>query len=1196
LDDLRAAIDIHRTAQASGRKVPDLINQVAFDEDGSPVPPPSDRVADLAMTLTKKPTQVATAFKQFAGDARQDVEGQNAMFGKPDPEDSFQRAFNPDAGSSKPASMVDSNVPAKGKRGPMPPPPPPSGFDSSEYRPLDSEPMQGPVGELRTQTIEPAVREAVRTVAASAKMIRDTFAPGGQLKGTGEISATDKIKLTIRTAEAKRAFEGAQIDKMFKPIRDFFQKFNREERMENLSMIDAGRAKEMSERLGLPEFETVVNVLKQTREQVFRKAMDIKGVPAQLMRPEYWLAHLYVAEDGTPLSDLVGRRPLEGPKSFFKKRSFPTMADFQQFAQETYGIKVKPMFDNPVDFENAKISEMERFMAGHTILQEAHGANLPRFVHALSGEVPDGYSIPQDRSFSTVYAPPYYTVSEAYDQLMFDRLNDVMDSMGIKHTRKVNIGGDGRWGFAEMGGANRITTKVGGELRVMTHEIGHILDDQYGLAKKWVNDPWVKNELRALADLRYEGSEPSKAFKGYVREGSEKIANLVDAYVHNREQATEVAPVAVRYLESLIDENPELEALRKVKPSQVLGANSYKVSTDTVNILGQWAFPNEVTRILDNHLSSGLRSNPAFRSYQFLGNMLNQAQLGWSAFHALFTANDAGVSKASLGIQQILDGEYRKGVKSLATGNIITAPIEYFMKGNAYLKNMPEFGAKFDEDTNTLIRGGGRVKMDEFYHNSAVQSFWDAWHAGNKLGAVGRWGLPAFVEASTKPIMEDWVPRMKLGAYLDLAQYEMSKLPEDASEYEKRAVAARAWDSIDNRLGQVVYDNFFWNRTLKDVMLASVRSLGWNVGTFREFGGGAIDLTKGIKRAVTGEGRARDIVTPRLAYTIALPIVMGIQGAVLQYLLTGNGPEEMKDYYFPKTGKLNPDGTPERISTPSYIKDFYHYGGGFKRGVGSGLSQAGQTLQNKVHPLISSIAEMLENKDFYGVEIRNPDDPAVQQLKEIFEYVGKQFIPLSARNAQKRLEMTEKHGPEALFSKESLESLFGILPAPKSLDRTDAEEMAAEYVSDQLPRGARANSEFERTRLRNEIAQELRLKDPEAFTQLKTALDSGDLSHRDMHLIRSKVRWSWLQSMVQRINLRKALRVYDAATPEEKEQLKPVLLKKRGELFSIPEDERNEYIKRLKEVAGDDNNSPMSGPPAPPSNISSPMSSTPGNQ
>ena len=88
----------------------------------------------------------------------------------------------------------------------------------------------------------------------------------------------------------------------------------------------------------------------------------------------------------------------------------------------------------------------------------------------------------------------------------------------------------------------------------------------------------------------------------------------------------------------------------------------------------------------------------------------------------------------------------------------------------------------------------------------------------------------------------------------------------------------KAWDSVDNRMGQLVYDNLFWNKTLKDLAFISTRSVGWNLGSVREIGGGGVDAVKAV--ADMARGRKPELTT-RMAYTIAMPIITALYGAIL---------------------------------------------------------------------------------------------------------------------------------------------------------------------------------------------------------------------------------------------------------------------------------------------------------------------------
>ena len=93
--------------------------------------------------------------------------------------------------------------------------------------------------------------------------------------------------------------------------------------------------------------------------------------------------------------------------------------------------------------------------------------------------------------------------------------------------------------------------------------------------------------------------------------------------------------------------------------------------------------------------------------------------------------------------------------------------------------------------------------------------------------------------------MEVMVPRMKVGIFMDMANHELGRMTDEQKsdrDYVRKKLG-NVWNSVDNRMGQMVYDNLFWNRTLKDLALASVRSVGWNLGTLRELGGGVSDAT-----------------------------------------------------------------------------------------------------------------------------------------------------------------------------------------------------------------------------------------------------------------------------------------------------------------------------------------------------------------
>jgi hypothetical protein len=346
-----------------------------------------------------------------------------------------------------------------------------------------------------------------------------------------------------------------------------------------------------------------------------------------------------------------------------------------------------------------------------------------------------------------------------------------------------------------------------------------------------------------------------------------------------------------------------------------------------------------------------------------------------------------------------------------------------------------------------------------------------------------------------------------------------------------------------NRMGQLIYDNLFWNKITKDLGMISVRSLGWNLGTFRELGGGAFDIVKQPIKAVKGE---RPELTYRASYTIALPLVIGILGAITQYLFTGKGPDEIKDYFFPKTGKLDKNGDPERMSLPSYMKDLYHY-----------YTKPGQTLINKLNPAIHLVAEMLQNKDFYGVKIRNEDDPMITQAKDLLAHGVKGFEPFASRNIRREMELTKEPGIREVTP------FFGVTPAPGGINKTKAEELADEIAIGRMPRGARTKESFEKSKVRSELLRGLRVSgDREA---VKEALRTGKITESDASSIATASKQKPFDVRIKPLSVPELMRIWDIANDGEKAKLRPLIASKYWN-WNAPRDERDKFREKVKEV------------------------------
>lgn len=533
-----------------------------------------------------------------------------------------------------------------------------------------------------------------------------------------------------------------------------------------------------------------------------------------------------------------------------------------------------------------------------------------------------------------------------------------------------------------------------------------------------------------------------------------------------------------------------------------------EVSVPGRRIMGEYWAPEPVARVLNNYLSPGLRGNALYDAFRGIGNTLNQAQLGLSAFHLGFTSMDAAVSRTALGIEQLAAGKVGTGLKTMASTPL--APLTNIMSGAKlraeYLKPGSQ-GGDLAALAQAVADAGGRVKMDSFYRNAAPERFLEAMR-GKRYGKAALNSVPALFQTAMKPIMEYVVPRQKLGVFGDLAREALSKLPPDAPAEMRRKVMADAWDSVDNRLGQLVYDNLFWDKTFKDLAMASVRSVGWNLGTVREIGGGIGDAARGK-------------LTHRSAYIAALPITVGLAGAVTMYLYTGHGPETLKDYFYPQTGTLDADGNPNRVQLPSYMKDVAAY-----------AKHPWTTIGHKVNPSISVIKEMLDNEDFYGDQIRNPNDPIVTQMAQEAQHFGAQFLPFAVRNITEE----RKRGDKSLASGASF---IGITPAPRDVVRSKAQNLMME-LAPRGPSGASPQKAAAREAKQGILRTLRQGGDPSKL--IYDATQNGQLKPKELRLLVKRSGTLPMVERFRRLPFESAVKVYNASTdPRERELWLPIL-------------------------------------------------------
>lgn len=826
---------------------------------------------------------------------------------------------------------------------------------------------------------------------------------------------------------------------------------------------------------------------------------------------------------------ILTKSPLQGPATFLKQRT-------HMFFEEGLRAGLRPVHDNPIDLWLLKKREVERFILGHKAVNELKSLGVVKFKHVFK-RMPEGYTTVDDRAFQ-VYGPPTVTIKEAFDAALREGIMDAMRKLGVPHSRLVKIGGQGTWGKMEYvpgkKGTEAITSKFGGPDYVLAHELGHVIGVRYNDFRTTMEaTPAMETEVQKLASLRTNVGSSAK-FRAYVMTPAEREAVIWQAYLYAPELMAKTAPTVLKALENFITRHPELDMLRNIRPGLRLGEAEAEVAHGGLLKMGDYIMPEQAAKVFNNYLSPGLNTHGWYRGVREIGNLLNGVQLGLSAFHLGFTSLDAAVSRLAVALEDASRGKVKRAVVTALSSGV--APVTNAITGHRLRAEVlrPGSHAGMAVLARALEQAGGRIAQDDFWQTNFTRRMKRAWAEGGlQMGKAVGMAPFALWEQTMRPILEFVVPRQKLGVFADMAKRELEKLGPNANEADTREAMRKAWDSVDNRMGQVVYDNLFYNRVVKDIALLSFRAYGWQLGKYREAFGALMDAGQAVRDVGRGE---KPELTHRMAYAVALPMMVGTLGAVVHYLFTGKAPEDLRDYFQPRTGELDRNGNPVRVNLPSYVKDFLHYA---KHPIDS--------FGNSLHPVWHAMFELLQNRDYFDTQIRNPEDPLLTQGGQMLRYAGSQFVPFSVSGIQK---LKEQGSPAWKF----WAPYVGITPVPMRMTMTPAQELSAEIMQGFMPSAPRTREDADERTLLKQLVDDLKRGQADPARRqaaLKLMADNGarlaeTLTPERLVVLAKQVGYTPLQFQVHMMPADYALKVWAIASDDERRLLAPIMASKLG--------------------------------------------------
>lgn len=420
----------------------------------------------------------------------------------------------------------------------------------------------------------------------------------------------------------------------------------------------------------------------------------------------------------------------------------------------------------------------------------------------------------------------------------------------------------------------------------------------------------------------------------------------------------------------------------------------------------------------------------AFRGAMFLKNSTVPLLLSFSLFHPLHVATIHNVTSMVRASEMLLAGKISVGqaMKEFATATLYKGFLKDPKSGYRLLGAYK--GKIADKDLTDADRlslqymaeGGMIPELAAQYKTNAIEAFKNAVQQGKVLNAA--WNAPfAALMLLNKPMFEMWIPSLKIASYLKDVRTALAIDPKLLDDSLARQVAFRKIaKSVDNRYGEMAYSTLFWNRMIKDIGVGSTLSLGWNLGFIREYGGGMLDVgqfakgSKGgmVQRVQEGQLHRPLFVTFYTAQSLAY-------AGLMTWALSGEFPSGLIDYLYPKSGEQNPDGSPQRLTTMFYPREFAAIAKHMEHeGVLGGLAH---TAMNKASPVMGLVHDWATNVDSFGAEISDPDAPAYKRLQDKLAHSLGQIAPISE--------------PETLLkndnvpAKQKALNILGFSPAPK---------------------------------------------------------------------------------------------------------------------------------------------------------------------
>lgn len=619
---------------------------------------------------------------------------------------------------------------------------------------------------------------------------------------------------------------------------------------------------------------------------------------------------------------------------------------------------------------------------------------------------------------------------------------------------------------------------------------------------------------------------------------------------------------------------------------------------------GEWWVQKDAALLIENYLSTDYlrqgKGAPIGKSLLDLKNVTTAIELGMSPFHAVFVTNESIGSQIALALAKGTERGYSLGDMAKGVATTFQVPRE----GEAVAKlakNPEDFKANYPAEyawmknkypdfeglVNDLFAGGGLVKMHDDYRVQAVKSFIEAKKNDKLIGAVVR-AIPALNEKLFGRIFNTYIPHLKLGTWLRDYAFEIQRNGDALRDgtVTRETLARQTWEFTEDRFGELNWDNLYWNRTFKSAMQLAFRSVTWKLGNARGFskaGKGVYEAYKTTFQAAANKKGVKPHFSIPSGWAMGMFITTALESTILSKVMTGKYPWQLlndkdepmnqlaelaKNMTFPRIDKNDPT---QRISIPTYWKDMVHAAPMTSQDFRTPLKKPISYVRSSMAGEWGRMADIWENKDFYGNKVFNEDDPIMQKTADQFEHMFPMPFNISSFKAglesygtsPKDILSDAVSGRETKAAKTLARTglgFVGLTKAPYYISHSPAEQTAAEIARGKLPIEGRTKEQAEKSQSEHRTL----LAVQRGEMTMDEAFDKGLLDVKRWREFEKVGDETHLQQQIRHFTPEEAVRVWKDADKFEREQIREDIETKIWHSKSLDADEKDKMLEKLK--------------------------------